>query len=376
MRYSFPGIGEKAAASAPSRRSALFIQGIADDGLVKVTVPAASQKMMDELSKQEFGCLLSRHVLGSLNHWEHVNVPGLANEFIVLAGKEDQAMKFSPPAVIVNCIADPDVAPTALDKERKLISQLRERERRDIPVINPPESVLRTTRDRIYEQFSGLPGLHLPRVVRITPHSVADVVQQVKLTGIRLPLLIRAAGTHGGKSMQRIDGWNEPDLLKLERYAYDGRAFYVTEWQDFRDADGLYRKSRIIAVGGEFVPRHRIAGDDWNVHAASRKTLMERRAGLRKEEEEFLARPLAESVSAAAMESLKKIRASLGLDYFGIDGSIREDGSLLVFEINAAFNSMVQDGLDAYPYLIRPVQTIIKAFNDLVAHQAALEAAA
>ncbi len=176
--------------------------------------------------------------------------------------------------------------------------------------------------------------------------------------------------------MQRIESWDAPELLKLERYAYDGSFFYAIQWVDFKHRDKLYRKSRIAFIGGTPIPRHRIISDDWNIHSQSRKILMASRDDLRKEEEKFITSPFEQSVSKDAAASLRKVYETLGLDYFGVDCSVQEDGSLLIFEINAAFNTMEQGGLDTYPYLAQPVKRIIETFNDVVAHKATLARAA
>ncbi len=174
---------------------ALFIQGVADDGLVKITAdisdPVAHRQAQANLNRYASASIVSRHILGSLNHYEYVSVPGLVNENILLVGDDSQTLKFNIPQVIVNCIVDPDVSTRALKKEQELIERLKKLYNVDIPVINPPASISRTTRDQIYEQFKDLPGMHLPKAIRIAPESVADTVSQIKAAGITPPFLIR-----------------------------------------------------------------------------------------------------------------------------------------------------------------------------------------
>jgi glutathione synthase/RimK-type ligase-like ATP-grasp enzyme len=210
----------------------------------------------------------------------------------------------------------------------------------------------------------------MPKTIRITPVSVKNVQKQVTDAGMTTPFIIRAAGAHGGVGMQYIANFSEEELLKLERYAYDGSTYYITEFIDFKNADGLYRKSRIIYVNGKFIARHRIISDSWMIHSRSRKTLMETCEDLRHEEEAFLTQPLDKSLGATATKSLRKMADIVGLDYFGIDCSLQDDGTIILFEVNAAFNSMVQDDLPIYPYLEKPVTQIKEAFNVMVAEKA------
>jgi glutathione synthase/RimK-type ligase-like ATP-grasp enzyme len=347
--------------------TALFIMGAADDCMVRLLPDTVERRR----AKKPM-----REIFGSLSHYERVSIPGLVNEAILLIGPNDQVLNCNIPQVIINCIVDADIVSHTLIKEKKLIELIQAQSKRPIPVINPPDGILKTPRDKIYEQFKDLPGLRVPRVARITPESVADAVKQIKKAGFKFPVLMRAIGTHGGKSLQIIENESPAELLKLERYAYDGSAFYVIEWVDFKSKDGLYRKARLACVGGRLIARHQIVSEGWNVHSQSRKTVMKERPELRKEEEAFLTTPLEKTLSKDARASLKRIYETLGLDYFGIDCSVDTRGDLVIFEINAAVNAMEQKDLDLYPYLSQPVQNIIQAFNDVIASKTALKRAA
>lgn len=349
---------------SPSTPTILFIEGVGDDGLVKVQLPAKNKAATTNTSEN-----LQFYATGSLQHSVHISLPSVVKQTMLMVGGNEQQFNVRMPSVIVNCIVDPDSSTQALNKAQKLIAHIHQLAKKPIAVINPVVAIRNTCRDVIYHSFHGMPSVIVPRTIRITAESVADVVKQVKKAGISLPFLIRQAGKHGGLGLQAIEDFSPAEKLKLERYAYDGSHFYITEWVDFKNADGLYRKSRIICVNGQFIPRHRIINDNWMIHSKSRKNLMIDRADLRAEEEAFLAKPLSESISKSAINSLNKIAKETRLGYFGIDCAITDNGSLLIFEINAAFNAMVQDDLALYPYLARPVNAIKKAFNDMVAER-------
>jgi hypothetical protein len=226
--------------STPVDRTILFIEGVADDGLVRVQAPKpnSSDKNLKFFST------------GSLQHSVHIALPRTTNQTMLMVGGSEQQFNVRIPLAIVNCIVDPDSSTQALVKASKLIARIQQLAKQPVPVINPVISIRKTCRDLIYDAFHKLPGVVVPRTIRITPNSVVDVVKQIDKSGIALPFLIRPAGKHGGFGLQQIEDFSAKEKKKLERYAYDGGHFYVTEWVDFKHADGLYRKSPYDIVDG------------------------------------------------------------------------------------------------------------------------------
>jgi glutathione synthase/RimK-type ligase-like ATP-grasp enzyme len=145
---------------------------------------------------------------------------------------------------------------------------------------------------------------------------------------------MRPAGAHGGLGLARVD--SADDLEVLDAFALDGRPYYATEFRDFRSADGLYRKHRVIVIGGKAHARHVIVSNTWNIHSESRDVLMASDAALRAEEERFLA-----TFDADAWPMFERFASLLELDYFGVDFGIDADGKMVVFEVNACVRAMV-----------------------------------
>lgn len=268
-----------------------------------------------------------------------------------------------PPAdVIVNCIVEPDAMRGALGLAEALIDQVRGV--RPVEVINEPRHVTRTRRDEVAEAYGDLPGLAFPRTDRFRPARVQDVLDHVRESGLSYPVLVRPAGTQSGFRMVRLDD-PAADRDLLERFAYTGGEFYVSEFRDFHSADGLYRKVRLLVIDGVVYPRHLIIDREWQIHSKSRANLMAGDAALRGEERAFFER-FPESLPAGALESLRAVAADLKLDYFGVDGTVLPDGRFFVFELNAAMKGFEQDGLDVFPHLARPVQRVRDAFETMV----------
>ena len=159
------------------------------------------------------------------------------------------------------------------------------------------------------------------------------------------PFIVREAGSHTGKGLILIADSDTTD--ELERFAFDGRDLYVTAYADFRSPDGLYRKYRLLVVDGVPFPRHMVASPSWNIHSEDRPLLMNKRPDLRDEEQAFL-----RDFSLDRFPAFEALASKLGLDYFGVDFALGDDGGVLVFETNCCFRPIrekddpVYDGAD------------------------------
>lgn len=227
------------------------------------------------------------------------------------------------PAALINHIGDADECRQALELAVRLANDAA------LPCFNAPERVAATARDRVYQALRDVPGVHMPATIRISPRRPDDVIEAIEAAGLRYPVILRLPGDHGGRSMVRMDG--PEDLDPLFSIPWGGRSLYATQFVDYADSDGFHRKVRLVVVGDRYFPRHRVRGRGWMVHIADRDP-----ASLA-EESAFLdgfdgsMRPLLDSAIAG-------IRQRIGLDYFGIDCSIRPDGRLLVFEVNPSMH--------------------------------------
>src|SRR5690606_32383691 len=134
---------------------------------------------------------------------------------------------------------------------------------------------------------------------------------------------------------------------------------------DSRDEQGLYHKARLIMIGGKLYPRHYMVGDSWMV-GDTHKTYMAGREETKLREKNFLG-DWSSMIAPAALNSLEIIGRKLGLDYVGFDFAIRPDGTLLVFEINAAQNVFLKLDEKNFPYMVPARQSIIEKFNDRIA---------
>jgi glutathione synthase/RimK-type ligase-like ATP-grasp enzyme len=295
----------------------LFTKGINDRNLVEIAPKKNGQF--------EF------KIDGSCNVMRHLQLDKTATAAVVLFGNKVRQPDFQLPEVpslIFNQISDPDSHKGALERCVQLCEQV------PCPVINRPEKILATTRERVSEMLRDIPGVVLPRTIRCQPKSPTDVFKQAEAAGLKFPVIVRLAGAHGGKASMLIDG--RDDLAKLDVYPFDGSEFYLTEFVDYKDRDGLYRKLRIVVVDGKPLFRHLLADEQWMIHAAS-LDFMDKRPELYEEEKQALA-GFVTKLAPRIQPAIDAITERMGLEYFGIDCHIDEAGELLVFEANANMN--------------------------------------
>ena len=224
---------------------------------------------------------------------------------------------------LVNMVTDPDQNPRVLANMARLL--------KDYPgrVINHPEKVLKTSREQVALRLAGIPGLIVPPTVRLTSHKPAIILKTLEKAGIRFPAILRSAGSHMG---QMIGVFDSAEALAA---AVSGRHDHVvTSFVDFRNADGLYRKYRVFAIGGNMILRHYLISDGWNIHASAREDFMLPRPDLLAEEEHKMKAGLPVPV----VEVLWQIVQRMDLDFFGIDFGVTDDGNVVLFEANATMN--------------------------------------
>lgn len=277
---------------------------------------------------------------------------------VTFGGLEPKNILLPEGDVILNSICDADTNTKAMHHAISVFKNS------DLPVINKPEDVLKTTREKTYEYLADIKGLHVPKCVRITPLRLSDVPVMLQEKGLDYPYIFRSTGEHGGDGMALVQ--NENDLEKLEQFAFDSRDFYAIEFVDFQSDDGLYRKYRMVIIDGKFYPRHLIISKSWNIHSETRAELMESDEKYKEEELAYLSKP-----HPALAQQCEAIHKAIPLDFIGVDCYINAKGEMLIFEVNtcmrivadkpivyqkpfmdnikSAFNTMLQQRMTTHP---------------------------
>ena len=259
--------------------------------------------------------------IGSVNLARHLDPQRFALERFYLK-KGSARLKFGP-GPFLNHIADPDTCSGALEMAALVVAKVPR------PCFNRPAAVARTTRHEVARILTGIESLIVPKTIRIqntTPSLVRDEIARANLV---FPILVRGVGMHGGMSLIKAD--NPGDLEGVADLEPKAEELYVTEFHDFRSRDGSYRKFRVVVVGGEVFLRHCVIADNWLLHG--------RRRSSGYDELEIAMFTRFEREWASQLRPLfREIATRLGLDFFGVDCNIDDDGRVLLFEANACMN--------------------------------------
>ena len=253
----------------------------------------------------------------------------IAAEFVLFGkGVRQRSVNFAKsPSLIFNQIADADTHRGALERCSELCAQV------PCPVINRPDRIMQTTRDRVSELLQGVQGVIMPRTLRFKPTSPENVVERAVSEKFDYPYIVRVAGDHAGKSMVLVN--DGEDYHSMHVLPFDGRDFYLTEYVEYKDDTGLYHKQRIVMVDGEPVLRHSLFNSDWKIHGSSRAFMLAREpweASLERMHQ------MDTELIPKLRPTLRDISNRLQLEYFGVDCNIRPNGEILVFEANANMN--------------------------------------
>ncbi|MDQ6929348.1 MAG: tetratricopeptide repeat protein [Candidatus Eremiobacteraeota bacterium] len=270
------------------------------------------------------------------------------HKFYLLGERQFINLALPPHDIIFNAIAEADDAVEPL----KLCEQLAVLENK--PVINKPASVLRTNR-AVLPGLLESAGCHVPPTVRL-------LREQVRARDLPFgpPFVIRPVGSHAGRGLEKIEHLEELDSY-LEHF--ESAFYYVTEFVDYRNEDGYFRKYRIILVDGVPFPFHMAISQHWMVHYYNAP--MAQNAWMRAEEERWMA-GFEGAFTLAQQRSLRDMAKALDLEYFGVDCAIGPDGRVLVFEADPGVIVHVSDPVDIYPYKHTYVPRIFAAVERML----------
>jgi len=227
--------------------------------------------------------------------------------------------------VLFNAIGDADRCARALEFAERICARTHAR------VINRPQSLFATTRLRNAERFRTLAGVSAARMELV--HS-ADLTPQngaarLASAGFDWPILLRSPGFQTGEHFVRVDA---PDELARAVAELPAGPLLAIEYADTRGGDAMFRKYRIMTIGGRLYPVHLALSDTWKVHYFH--SSMAESSAYRDEEAVFLA-DMRAALGARTMDAIERIAAMLDVDYGGIDFTILASGDVFVFEANA-----------------------------------------
>lgn len=246
---------------------------------------------------------------------------------------DDLIFRHALPAydVIFNTIAESERAQPVLRLAQRLVDRL------GATCIDAPNAVLAMSRDAVAARFAASATVIAPPVERVG----AAALRGRRVTA---PLIVRPFGSQAGIDLAKID---DDDALAIYLDAHSHPEYFVMPFVDYRNADGLYRKYRVMFVDGRAYPCHLAISPRWMIHYYNAP--MAENQWMRDEESRFIGN-IDDVFTGTARAALEEIGATIPLEYFGIDCAIASDERVLLFEADSAMLVHGTDPQGLFPY--------------------------
>jgi glutathione synthase/RimK-type ligase-like ATP-grasp enzyme len=237
------------------------------------------------------------------------------------------------------------------------------------PLLNHPDRIVLLSRERLHSVVKSAPGIVMPATVRIDRTTLGEIAAgrvplQTHLPDGAFPLVARPLDSHAGRGLQKID-----DAAALARYVVERpeRGFYVSSYIDYRSADGLFRKYRIVFIGGRPFACHMAIADQWMLYYLNAG--MGESAQKKIEEERFMT-GFGQEFARRHCAALAGLAERIGLDYFGIDCAQTAEGQLLLFEADVAMIVHLMDSPSVFPYKVPQMRKVFAEFGAMLKDRA------
>lgn len=229
------------------------------------------------------------------------------------------------------------------------------------PILNRPQQIKCLDRDRLFQTLHGASGIEIPMTARVSRAELADIaLSEIILRDViedgSFPLIVRPAGSHAGKGLAKLD---TADDIEPYLAAQPEGEFFVSRFVDYGDADGLFRKYRVVLVDGRAYACHMAVCPEWKVWYLNAD--MAGNADKRAEEENFMVR-FDEDFGRRHAGAFAEIVKRIGLDYFAVDCAQTHDGKLLIFEADNAAIVHNMDPPAVFPYKAPQMRKVFAAF--------------
>ncbi|GAB7550042.1 ATP-grasp domain-containing protein [Cupriavidus sp. 8B] len=233
------------------------------------------------------------------------------------------------------------------------------------PVLNQPDRLQQLSRDRAASLLASTPGVCMPPTLRMDRQVLAGIASgQAAISSVlgegAFPIIVRPLGSHAGKGLEKIG-----DAAELAGYLAqtDEPAFYVSYFIDYRNADGQFRKYRLVLIEGRAYVCHVGISEHWMIHYLNAGMA---ESAAKRDEEAAIMRDFDDTFALRHKDALALIQERLGLDYVGLDCAETPHGELLVFEADTAMVVHDIDPVDLYPYKQPQMHKIFAAFRTML----------
>ena len=242
-------------------------------------------------------------------------------------------------------------------------------ERSASAVVNHPANLLRTARDQAFVALRDAPGIVMPasvRAGRLLLEAVAEgrlLISELLEDG-RFPLIVRPVDSHAGHGLERV-------ATPLELLAYlscrKEDTFFASNFIDYAQADGLFRKYRVVLVDGVPYAAHMGVSTHWMIHYLNAG--MTESVAKREQEAAFM-ESFDSHFAVRHREALAALGHRIGLDYLVVDCAETPQGELLVFEIDPGAVVHRMDPPDLFAYKRGCMDRLYAGFQALLDRRA------
>lgn len=237
------------------------------------------------------------------------------------------------------------------------------------PLLNPPHLVGNLDRDKLHRLLHGIEGLDIPATEAASRAQLSGVAETLLpladiADGLAFPIIIRPRGSHAGSGLAKIDDRGALGHYLAERPEVE---FFVSRFVDYANADGLFRKYRIVFADGRPYACHMAIADRWDIWYLNAGMAFsdEKRA----EEADFM-RGFDEIFAVRHRHALAAMAERVGLDYFTVDCAVNKNGELLIFEADNTAVVHNMDSPEVFPYKPRQMNKIFDAFAAMLSRHA------
>lgn len=244
------------------------------------------------------------------------------------------------------------------------------------PILNHPLHIGHTAREIAANLLRDAPGTLMPPTLRLDQAQLRQLAVALTQTPAQsddwpnelvFPLLVRPLDSHAGHDLNKID---TPEQLIAAIDTLPGDTCFVSPFIDYRSADGLFRKYRVILIAGQPFASHMGISSHWMIHYLNAG--MAESAAKRAEEGAFMQR-FEHDFAVKHATALAAIHDAIGMDYLGIDCAELPDGRLLIFEVDHAMVVHDLDPPDLYPHKSPTMKRLFTAFRALLLTAATAE---
>jgi glutathione synthase/RimK-type ligase-like ATP-grasp enzyme len=260
------------------------------------------------------------------------------------------------------------VAAGESDQNRPLLRQVvRATEFWPQRVLNLPQRILQLSRDGACKLLRSAPGVTMPLSARLNRQTLEELGRGILplrsiLADGNFPIIARPVDSHAGRGLARIDA---PDQIAAYLQSMSESDFYIARFVDYRSADGLFRKYRVVLIDGHPYASHMGISENWMIHYLNAG--MTESASRRAEEEHFMA-TFDDGFARRNRAALHAIAARAGLEYLVIDCAETQTGELLVFEVDSSAVVHAMDPVELFPYKQPQMRKVFTAFRAMLAN--------